>query len=183
MTAPTEFGQRLHRLRRERGWTQSELAKLLGLDSHAHVSNLETGRKAPSLDLALRIAALFGLSLDALLNDEPVAAVRAVSPSLDDPELRQLHEHPSTYTPATPSRDMRTQHFGTNLRALRQQAGLTQTELAQRLDLTSHVFVSQLESGRKPPSLDLLRRVATVFDTPIDQLLTERASGEPPRTE
>ena len=50
---------RLKLLRTERGWTQEQLGQGLGVSRQA-VNALETERHDPSLDLAYRIAALFG---------------------------------------------------------------------------------------------------------------------------
>ena len=50
---------RLRELRAERGWTQAELGARLGVSRQA-VNALETEKHDPSLDLAFRIAALFG---------------------------------------------------------------------------------------------------------------------------
>jgi transcriptional regulator with XRE-family HTH domain len=40
------------------------------LYTHSHISELETGKRRPSLDLALRLARLFDVSLDQLVKDE-----------------------------------------------------------------------------------------------------------------
>jgi putative transcriptional regulator len=50
---------RLKELRTEKGWTQEELGKRAGVSRQA-VNALETEKHDPSLDLAYRIAALFG---------------------------------------------------------------------------------------------------------------------------
>ena len=63
------FGAKLHALRRQQGLTQVVLADKLGLASRAYTSNLEIGRKAPSLDLVVQIADLFGVTTDYLLRD------------------------------------------------------------------------------------------------------------------
>jgi putative transcriptional regulator len=54
---------RLHILRAEREWSQAELADRLGV-SRQTVNALETGKYDPSLPLAFRIAALFGLRIE-----------------------------------------------------------------------------------------------------------------------
>jgi putative transcriptional regulator len=56
---------RLRVLRAERGWTQEDLGKALGVSRQA-VNALETEKHDPSLDLAYRIAALF---------DQPVETI------------------------------------------------------------------------------------------------------------
>lgn len=55
---------RLGELRKERGWSQGELAKRLGV-SRQSVNAIETGKYDPSLPLAFRIADLF----DSLIED------------------------------------------------------------------------------------------------------------------
>lgn len=49
--------------------TQVELAHLLGLARQGYISNLEAGRKMPSLDIVVQIADLFGVTTDYLLRD------------------------------------------------------------------------------------------------------------------
>lgn len=46
-------------LRTERGWTQEQLAQAIGVSRQA-VNALETEKHDPSLDLAYRIATVFG---------------------------------------------------------------------------------------------------------------------------
>jgi transcriptional regulator with XRE-family HTH domain len=63
------FGEKLRLLRHQRGMTLRELADALGFRSHGFVGDLESGRKYPSLDLAVRIADFFGVPLDRLARD------------------------------------------------------------------------------------------------------------------
>ncbi len=60
------LGNRVRALRRERQWTQVELAEMLGID-RSYVSEIETGKKDPSLRVLKTIADGFGLSLSQLL--------------------------------------------------------------------------------------------------------------------
>lgn len=64
------FGEKLRILRKRRGMTMRQLADVLGMDSHGSIGDLESGRRHPSLELATRIADLFGVSLDQLARDE-----------------------------------------------------------------------------------------------------------------
>jgi putative transcriptional regulator len=50
-------------LRTERGWTQAELALKLKVSRNS-VNAIETGRYEPSLTLAMRIARVFGQSVE-----------------------------------------------------------------------------------------------------------------------
>ena len=54
---------RIRALRAERDWTQSELARRLEV-SRQTVNAIETGRYDPSLPLAFRLAAVFGLAIE-----------------------------------------------------------------------------------------------------------------------
>ena len=66
------------------------------------------------------------------------------------------------------------------LKLYRQYQRLTQTELADRLGI-SKSFLSELESGKKTPTLDLIERYASEFRIPASTFLifSERLSGAP----
>jgi putative transcriptional regulator len=56
---------RLHLLRGERRWTQAELAGHAGV-SRQTINSIETGRFEPSLPLALKLARLFEVPVEAI---------------------------------------------------------------------------------------------------------------------
>lgn len=64
------FGEKLHRLRSQRGLSLIELANLLGYRAHGYLSELETGKKLPTVEMVVSIAKLFDISTDQLLMDE-----------------------------------------------------------------------------------------------------------------
>lgn len=55
-------------LRTERGWTQEQLGQTLGVSRQA-VNALETEKHDPSLDLAYRIAAVFGRAVEEIFDN------------------------------------------------------------------------------------------------------------------
>ncbi len=57
-----------------------------------------------------------------------------------------------------------------NLKALRKQKGLTQEDLAIRLNVVRQT-VSKWESGRSVPDADILLKIADVLDVSISDLL------------
>lgn len=59
---------RLRVLRAEKGWTQEDLGKAIGVSRQA-VNALETEKHDPSLDLAYRIASLFGQPVEAIFEN------------------------------------------------------------------------------------------------------------------
>lgn len=59
-------------LRSGRRWTQEELGRRVGVSRQA-VNAIETEKHDPSLDLAYRIAATFGLAVEAIFENEHAA--------------------------------------------------------------------------------------------------------------
>jgi putative transcriptional regulator len=68
---------RLKVLRAERGLTQEELSKELGVSRQA-VNALETEKHSPSLDLAYRIAAVFNTSVEQIFENEHAQHTRRI---------------------------------------------------------------------------------------------------------
>lgn len=66
----SRFGEKLRSLRLHHGMTLKELALELGHIAHGHISELETGKKLPTVEFVLKVAMLFDVSTDALLKDE-----------------------------------------------------------------------------------------------------------------
>jgi transcriptional regulator with XRE-family HTH domain len=60
--------------------------------------------------------------------------------------------------------------LGEALRLVRSFHDMNQTDLAQRLGI-SRSYLSELEAGKKTPSLDLLDSYAKAFEIPISYLL------------
>ncbi|OYN87902.1 helix-turn-helix transcriptional regulator [Parenemella sanctibonifatiensis] len=56
-----------------------------------------------------------------------------------------------------------------HLAALRAEAGLTQAQLAQALDVSRQTVIS-IERGRYDPSLPLAFRISAVFGRPIEEI-------------
>jgi putative transcriptional regulator len=56
-------------LRRERGWTQADLAERLGV-SRQTINSLERGRYDPGLPLAFRVARLFGKRIEEIFTPD-----------------------------------------------------------------------------------------------------------------
>lgn len=65
--------------------------------------------------------------------------------------------------------------LGKKIRAHRDELGLTQAELADKLGLT-YSSVSQWESGRATPRTPILRQLAELFDTTVADLMGEDAA-------
>ena len=66
----TRFGEKLRALRRHRGMTIQQLTYAIGYTGYGYLSELETSKKLPTLDVIMRVARLFNVSIDQLLKDE-----------------------------------------------------------------------------------------------------------------
>lgn len=64
------FGEKLRKLRRIHSLTLKELAYELGYTSYGYLSELEAGKKMPSVHFVLDIADFFHVTTDQLLRDE-----------------------------------------------------------------------------------------------------------------
>jgi transcriptional regulator with XRE-family HTH domain len=64
------FGEKLRILRQHKGLTLQELATALGYKAHGHLSELEAGKKTPTVDFVLLVSRFFDVSTDELLKDE-----------------------------------------------------------------------------------------------------------------
>lgn len=67
---------------------------------------------------------------------------------------------------------MSNDEFGPRLEQFRNDAGLSQTELAKKVQ-TSQSAISQMESGERKPSFDMLRRLARALAVSPGHLLGE----------
>jgi len=61
-----ETGEIIKKLRKERGWNQTELGEKIGL-TYGGVASIEQGRADPTKKITLKLAEVFGVSTDYLL--------------------------------------------------------------------------------------------------------------------
>ena len=64
------FGDKLRTLRHTRKLSLKGLASELGYTSHGYISELETGKKQPTIEFVLKVSRYFNISTDQLLKDE-----------------------------------------------------------------------------------------------------------------
>jgi transcriptional regulator with XRE-family HTH domain len=70
-SGPESIGQRIARIRKERGYTQREVAERIGL-IQALVSDYENDKLRLNADMILRFAEVLEVSTDELLRSQPV---------------------------------------------------------------------------------------------------------------
>ena len=81
--AKETFGQRLSRIRKEKGFTQNEIADKVGVTSQA-VSKWENDLASPDIDILLQLSEIFDISVDELLGKETKKTVLNDKPSKKD---------------------------------------------------------------------------------------------------
>jgi transcriptional regulator with XRE-family HTH domain len=64
------FGEKLRRLRQQRGLSTRQLATILEMKSHSHIADMESGRNYPSVEVLVKLADFFLVTTDQLLRDE-----------------------------------------------------------------------------------------------------------------
>jgi transcriptional regulator with XRE-family HTH domain len=64
------FGEKLKALRLDRGLTLQQFAESLGYSAHGYLSELEAGKKTPTVEFVLNVSQLYNVSIDDLLKDD-----------------------------------------------------------------------------------------------------------------
>ncbi len=65
-----KFGEKLKALRTSRGMTMQQLASALGYAAHGYISEIESGKKQPTVEFVLAVAELFEITTDELVRDK-----------------------------------------------------------------------------------------------------------------
>lgn len=82
------IAERIKELREEKAWTQTELAKILGV-TRSCVNAWEMGISVPSTQYVVELASLFHISTDCLLGVEATASVSVEG--LSDEDIQLVH--------------------------------------------------------------------------------------------
>ncbi len=64
------FGEKIRKLRLEHKRTLKEFAASLGYSAHGYISEIEQGKKMPTVDFVLNVSRVYDVSIDVLLKDE-----------------------------------------------------------------------------------------------------------------
>ncbi len=70
------------------------------------------------------------------------------------------------------------ERFGEKLRQLRNNKKLTLKELAKKLGLTAHGYISEMEAGKKKPTTEIVLALSRLFEVSTDQLLKDELDIE-----
>ena len=71
----TLYGQRIAKLRENKGWTQEELSAAIGI-SRASLSHYEKDRRKPNLETLTRLADIFHVSIDYIIGRRDLTSTK-----------------------------------------------------------------------------------------------------------
>ncbi|MDI6871781.1 MAG: helix-turn-helix transcriptional regulator [Bacillota bacterium] len=137
-----DFASAVRREREERGWTLQQLAERAGL-SVSYLSEIEQGKKRPSLKVARRLSQTLGLPPTAIFTSPP-------------PE--EGGDGPGQVT------------LGARLRLAREARELTLEAVAQKVGISAS-YLSQIERDLATPSVATLRQLSEVLQVTPGQLV------------
>lgn len=147
---PELLGKKITYLRKQHDLSQSALARMLGIAKQSHISNVESGRREPSLAFVVKTADLLGVSVEYLLRDSIPIETKIIPIG--------------TITSSQQTGNL----FGVKLRHQRERRGWSQSDLARELETISQPYISMLEAGHKQPSIPMVLQCADLFGTPVD---------------
>jgi len=81
-----DFGERLKELRKEKNWTQQQLANKIEL-SKTVISKYENGIQMPTLDTLIKLAAIFNVSMDYFTGLEKPQTISLVGLTAEQSEI------------------------------------------------------------------------------------------------
>ena len=145
---------KLRELRKEKGFTQTELAKLTGLATSC-ISMIEIGQREASAHTIFQLAKALNVSSDYLLGLE------------DDFGNTAAESNTQTGLLDTNEIFMNFSEIFTELRKLH---GLTQQDISLKLGYAKN-SICAWEKGRAQPNYETLIKIAKIFNVSIDYLL------------
>ena len=84
-----EIANRLQKLRKEKGYSQEQLAEALGISRQA-VSKWERAESSPDTDNLICLAKLYGVSLDELLSTDETVESIVENKEIEDEEAKRI---------------------------------------------------------------------------------------------
>lgn len=68
--------------------------------------------------------------------------------------------------------------FGTVMRRIRLDRGLSQESLAEMLGMETNAYISRLENGKKQPSLEMVYKISRALQVPAWEIVKEIEEAE-----
>ena len=144
-----KFHEKLKMLRKKQGFTQKEVARLLGTVQGVY-SKWERGVYEPNYENLSMLACIFDVSIDFLLSDY-------IEFSKD--KYLRMQESYLIISNVFPQR----------LKELRQKKGLTQQEIADLVHV-NRVTYTNWENGKREPNFEIVIKLADLLEVSVDWL-------------
>jgi len=142
-----EFGgAQIRKIRKDRGLSLADFAQKIGI-STSYLSEIERGKKKPSLKTLNKIASTFNINKYNLLQQNG-----------DNEE-----------------RDKRPLKLGEKIRLVREEKGLKLEEAAQKIGISTS-YLSEIERGNVNPSIEILKEIANTFEVSLNIFLGKETS-------
>ena len=162
----SEFSDSLKRLRGSSGKTQSEVAEYLGFNILTY-KNYEVGQSEPSITRLIKLANLFMVSLDELVDRNWIGRVNT-SPSASKKSFMGKESQSRPGASAGDEGDMG--NFPDFLKQIRKKSNKTQSETARYLGITLRTY-QNYEGGKSEPSMPQFINMANFFMVSLDELV------------
>lgn len=137
------FGEKINKLRTEKGMTQDELAHAVGYKSRSSVAKIEAGERDAPQSMIVKLAKALDTTPSELMGFE-----KEMSSSDNNSD------------------------FASRLVQHRKELGVSQAEMARRLG-TSRQTYNNYELGKREPDYEMLIRIANELRASIQALLTD----------
>ena len=142
-----KFHEKLKKLRKEKGFTQQEVADFFGITQGAY-TQWEKGKRETTFENLSMLACMFNVSIDYLLSEYlEISKERLLK---FEKEKKKM--------------------FPKRLKELRLQHGLTQKELAEQIGIKRNTY-SDWENGESKPNYEGLEKIADFFNVSLDWLV------------
>jgi len=141
-----DFGKRLAKVRKERGYTQEKLAEALGVHWNT-IAKIESGMRKPSIELLVKIAELLNISIDYLFGNEKMDITTNEKINvIDTTEFKERLE-------------FLINNSNKSARQISMESGVSPSSLSLYL------------SGQREPTKEAIIKLATYFNVSTDYLL------------
>ena len=144
-----KFHEKLKMLRKKQGFTQKEVARLLGTVQGVY-SKWERGVYEPNYENLSMLACIFDVSIDFLLSDY-------IEFSKD--KYLRMQESYLIISNVFPQR----------LKEIRIKRGLTQTEVGEKVGVKQSTFTNW-ENGKREPNFEIVIKLADLLEVSVDWL-------------
>lgn len=147
-----KFHEKLKELRKEKGFTQQEVADLVHVN-RVQYTNWESGKRQPSYERLSMLACIFDVSIDFLLSEYiEISKERLLKLKTEGEKMKV---------------------FPQRLKEARQNKQLTQNSLSNMLNISQGAYANW-ENGKREPNFETLLKLASILKTTTSYLLGEK---------